>query len=146
MVGGGVLPALNDLGDLTCHAFDRDDPRFRYNLPLGHDGLYRTQDDESHHEETPNRVSAIVKVEGVCGGEAIFEDPRIAVWHIVGYYYKVGMSVEEILADWDYLTPAQLFSALAYCHDNKSEIDRVREMNGYETWLKRNARAAGLSS
>jgi len=52
------------------------------------------------------------------------------------------MSVEEILADWDYLSPAQLFSALAYYHDNKAEIDRVREKNSYEAWLNRNARAA----
>jgi uncharacterized protein (DUF433 family) len=76
----------------------------------------------------------IVKVEGVCGGEAIIEGTRIAVWHIVGYYYKVGMSVEDILADWNYLAPAQVFSALAYYHDHKEEIDRVREENSYERW------------
>jgi uncharacterized protein (DUF433 family) len=93
-------------------------------------------------KKTPTAYPHIVKVEGVCGGEAIIEDTRIAVWHIVGYYYKVGMSVEEILADWDYLSPAQLFSALAYYHDNKAEIDRVREKNSYEAWLNRNARAA----
>lgn len=28
----------------------------------------------------------IVKVKGACGGEAIIEGTRIAVWHIVGYY------------------------------------------------------------
>jgi uncharacterized protein (DUF433 family) len=43
--------------------------------------------------------------------------------------YKVGMSVEEILIEWDYLTPAQVFSALAYYHDNQEEIDRVRQQN-----------------
>ena len=42
----------------------------------------------------------IVKVDGVCGAQAIIEGTRIAVWHIVGYYYKVGMSVEEMLAEW----------------------------------------------
>jgi len=76
----------------------------------------------------------IVKVDGVCGGKATIEGTRIAVWHIVGYYYKVGMSVEEILAEWNYLTPAQVFSALAYYHDNKEEIDRVRWENSYEYW------------
>jgi len=83
----------------------------------------------------------IVKVEGVCGGEAIIEGTRIAVWHIVGYYYRAGMSVEEILADWDYLTPAQVFSALAYYHDNRDEIDRVRRENSYEYWLEHYAHA-----
>lgn len=76
----------------------------------------------------------IVKIDGVCGGEAIIEGTRIAVWHVVEYHYKLGMSVEEILADWDYLTPAQVFSALAYYHDHKEEIDRVRRENSYEYW------------
>lgn len=76
----------------------------------------------------------IVKVDGVLGGEAIIEGTRIAVWHIVGYYYKVGMTVEDILAEWNYLMPAQLFSALAYYHDHKREIDQIREQNSYEHW------------
>ena len=84
----------------------------------------------------------IVKIDGVCGGQAIIEGTRIAVWNIVGYYYKVGMSVEEILADWDYLTPAQVFGALAYYHDNKDEIDRVRQQNSFEYWLEHHARVA----
>jgi len=76
----------------------------------------------------------IVKIEGVLGGQAIIEGTRIAVWHLVGYYYKVGMSVEDILAEWNYLKPAQVFSALAYYHDNKQEVDIVREENSYEYW------------
>ena len=83
----------------------------------------------------------IAKVDGVCGGEAIIEGTRIAVWHIVGYYYKVGMSVEEILSEWDQLTPAQIFSALAYYHDNKEEIDLIRQQNSYEYWLEHYAHA-----
>jgi len=74
----------------------------------------------------------IVKIDGICDGQATIEGTRIAVWHIVGYYYKVGMSVEDILAEWTYLTPAQVFSALAYYHDNKQEIDEIREQNSYK--------------
>lgn len=87
-------------------------------------------------EKIINRTSCphIVKVAGVCGGAATIEGTRIAVWHIVEYYYKVGMSVEEILMDWDYLKPAQVFSSLAYYHDNKDEIDRLRRENSYEYW------------
>lgn len=76
----------------------------------------------------------VVKIDGVCGGQAIIESTRIAVWHLVGYYYKVGMSVEDILAEWDYLRPAQVFSALAYYHDHRQEIDEVRAQNSYEQW------------
>ncbi len=74
----------------------------------------------------------IVKIVGVCGGQAIIEGTRIAVWHVVGYYYKVGLPVEKILAEWDYLTPAQVFSALAYYHDHRQEIDAVRQKNSIE--------------
>jgi uncharacterized protein (DUF433 family) len=83
----------------------------------------------------------IVKVHNVCGGQATIEGTRIAVWHIVDYYYKAGMSAEEILAEWDYLTPAQIFSALAYYHDNKEEIDQVRHQNSYEHWLDQHAQS-----
>ena len=76
----------------------------------------------------------IVKIDDVCGGEAIIEGTRIAVWHIVGYYYKVGMSVEDILAEWDYLNPSQVFSALAYYHNNRQEVDEARARNSYESW------------
>ena len=75
----------------------------------------------------------VIKAAGVCGGEAIIEGTRIAVWHVVGYYYKVGLSVEDILAEWDYLTPAQVFSALAYYHDHRAEVDAVRAANSFET-------------
>ncbi len=39
-------------------------------------------------QQTANRTAYphIVKVEGVCGGAAIIEETRIAVWHIIGYY------------------------------------------------------------
>ncbi|HXG23513.1 MAG TPA: DUF433 domain-containing protein [Chthonomonadales bacterium] len=84
----------------------------------------------------------IVKIAGVCGGQAVIEGTRMAVWHIVGYYYRVGMSVEDILAEWNFLTPAQVFSALAYYHDHREEIDRVRAQNSYEYWQQHDTHAA----
>lgn len=84
----------------------------------------------------------IVKIDGVCGGQAVIKGTRIAVWHLAGYYYRVGMSVEEIVAEWNYLTPAQVFSALAYYHDHKAEIDAVRQQNSYEHWQQEYAHAA----
>ena|SRR5436309_1769734 len=89
--------------------------------------------DPSAHGKKPKMQRTayphIVKVEGVCGGKAVIEGTRFAVWHLVNYYYEVGMTVEAILADWTYLTPAQVFSALAYYHDNKEEIDQIRREN-----------------
>ena len=92
-----------------------------------------------HRTEHPH----IVRIDAVSGGDAIIEGTRIAVWHIVGYYYKVGMSVEHILAKWNYLNPAAVFSALAYYHDHKEEIDKTREENSFERWQQEQlARAA----
>lgn len=91
--------------------------------------------------DKPTAYPHIVKVDGVCGGEATIKGTRIAVWHIVGYYYKMGMSVEEILAEWDYLTPAEVFSALAYYRDNREEIEKVRLKNSYESWLEQQKHA-----
>ena len=95
------------------------------------------------NKKAPRRTSYphIVRIDGVCGGEAIIEGTRIAVWPLVDYFYKVGISVDEILADWDYLTPSQVFSALAYYHDNKEEIDRVSQENSYEYWQEHFAHA-----
>ncbi len=89
----------------------------------------------------PTKYPHIVKVEGVCGGEATIEGTRIAVSHVVEYYYRVGLTVEAMLAEWNYLKPSQLFSALAYYHDNKGEIDSLREQNSYEYWLEHSAHA-----
>ena len=76
----------------------------------------------------------IVRTQGVCGGEPVIRGTRIAVRHIVGYYYKAGMSAEEILAKWDYLTPAQVFGALAYYHDNREQINILRQKNSHGHW------------
>jgi uncharacterized protein (DUF433 family) len=84
----------------------------------------------------------IVKIDDIGGGQAVIEGTRIAVWHIVGYYDKVGMSVEDILAEWSYLKPSQVFSALAYYHDHKQEIDKLREQNSYEEWKRQQTDAA----
>ncbi len=76
----------------------------------------------------------ITKVEGVCGGEAIIAGTRIAVWHIAESYYRLGRSVEEMLLDWDFIQPAMLFSALAYYHDHRAEIQQAIQVNSYEYW------------
>jgi uncharacterized protein (DUF433 family) len=84
----------------------------------------------------------IVKVEGLRGGEAVIEGTGLAVWNIVGYYYKLGMSVDEIVHEWNYLTFAQVLSALAYYHDHKEEIDRVRYENSDDYRPRQRAGAA----
>jgi uncharacterized protein (DUF433 family) len=75
-------------------------------------------------------------------GEPVIEGTRVAVRHIVGYHYRAGLSVEEILRDLPHLKPAQVFSALAYYHDHQSEIDRLSYLNSYECWVKQHGQRA----
>ncbi len=85
----------------------------------------------------------IVKIDGVCGGSPIVEGTRIGVHNIVNFYFRgANMSVEELVADWSALTPAQVFAALAYYHDNREEIDRIRHENSYEYWKEHYAKSA----
>lgn len=75
-----------------------------------------------HRTEYPH----IVRVDGLRSGRPVIEGTGFEVQHIVGYYYKVGMSIEEIARDFDYLSLPAILSALAYYHDHKEEIDRIR--------------------
>jgi len=104
-------------------------------------------DDQTYIDEEGRTVQRteyphIVRVEGLHDGQAVIEGTGLAVWNIVGYYYKLGMSVDEIVHEWDYLTYAQVLSALAYYHDHREEIDQVRDENSHEHRLEEHASAA----
>ncbi len=59
----------------------------------------------------------------VCGGQPVLAGTRTSVKSIVGYY-KMGMSVEEIIEGLPHLTPAQVFAALSYYHDHQAGIEQ----------------------
>jgi hypothetical protein len=52
------------------------------------------------------------------------------------------LSVEEIVLDWDALTPTQVFDALAYYRDHREEIDQLRRGNSYKRWKECHADVA----
>jgi uncharacterized protein (DUF433 family) len=58
----------------------------------------------------------------VSSGRPVVRGTRILVQTIVGYY-KLGYTVEEILAGLPNLSPAQLYDALSYYHDHQAEIE-----------------------
>ena len=65
----------------------------------------------------------IVCQDGICGGRPVIKGTRTPVTSVVGYY-KLGLSVEEILEGLPHLTPAQVHEALSYYHDHQEEIER----------------------
>ena len=58
----------------------------------------------------------------VCGGHLRIEGTRVTVNQIV-VWYKQGHSAEEIADQYPQLSMAQVYTALAYYHANRGEID-----------------------
>jgi len=72
---------------------------------------------------TATDSSYVIRNSAVCGGQPVIAGTRTPVKSIVGYY-KMGMSVEEILEGLPHLSPAQVFAALSYYHDHQAEIEQ----------------------
>jgi uncharacterized protein (DUF433 family) len=60
---------------------------------------------------------------GVCGGRPRIAGHRIKVAHIVLWHEQMGMTPDQILAEYPGLSLADVYSALAYYDDHRAEID-----------------------
>jgi uncharacterized protein (DUF433 family) len=70
----------------------------------------------------------------ILSGIPIIEGTRIPVRTIAGYF-NLGMTAEDILDAYHYLTPAQVYAALGYYFDHKDLIDAdLEENNDSERW------------
>ena len=66
--------------------------------------------------------SMLVKTPGVCGGRIRIDGTRITV-HRIATLYKQGQTAEDIAQTYPHLSLAQVYTALAYYHANREEID-----------------------
>ena len=64
----------------------------------------------------------LVKDPDICGGLLRIDGTRMTVNQIV-MWYKQGYSPEEIADQYPHLTLSQVYTALAYYHANKEEIE-----------------------
>ena len=60
---------------------------------------------------------------GIKSGTPHIAGTGVAVRTIVRYY-KLGLSSEDIAAEYPHLSLAQVYGALAYYHANRDEMDR----------------------
>lgn len=67
---------------------------------------------KSHIESSP----------GIAGGKPRIAGHRITVQDIVLWHERMGLSADEICADYD-LELAEVYAALSYYFDHRSEID-----------------------
>jgi uncharacterized protein (DUF433 family) len=66
----------------------------------------------------------ITKNPDICGGSPVIAGTRFPVRSVVFYILKIGFTPEEIIEKFPYLSLAQIYDALAYYYDNRSEIER----------------------
>jgi uncharacterized protein (DUF433 family) len=67
-----------------------------------------------HIESTP----------GVCGGKPRIAGHRIRVQDVVVWHEQLGLSPDEIVAQFPQITLADVYAAMAYYHDHRDEIRR----------------------
>jgi uncharacterized protein (DUF433 family) len=60
---------------------------------------------------------------GVQGGRPIIKGSRILVSSIVQNYRR-GLSIEELMHEFAHLRPAEIYDALSYYDDHRTEIDQ----------------------
>jgi uncharacterized protein (DUF433 family) len=69
----------------------------------------------------------IVSTPGTCGGKPRVDGTRIRVQDIA-LWTEQGQSADEIVAEFPQLSLSAVYSALAYYHDHRDEIERqIRE-------------------
>ncbi len=64
----------------------------------------------------------LVRTPGVCGGRIRIDGTRITV-HRIATLYKQGQTAEDIAQTYAHLSLGQVYTALAYYHANRSEIE-----------------------
>ena len=64
----------------------------------------------------------LVKDPDICGGHLRIDGTRMTVNQIV-VWYKQGYSPEEIADQYPHLVLSQVYTALAYYHANKEEVE-----------------------
>ncbi len=66
--------------------------------------------------------SMLVKTPGICGGRIRIDGTRITV-HRIATLYKQGQTAEDVARTYRHLSLAQVYTALAYYHTNREEIE-----------------------
>jgi uncharacterized protein (DUF433 family) len=88
----------------------------------------------------------IVQTPDIRGGRPRIAGTGVTVQRIVGWY-KLGLSPEEIAAEFGHLTLAQVHAALAYYHANREAVDAAIAADQAEAahLARQHTQAAGAS-
>jgi uncharacterized protein (DUF433 family) len=74
---------------------------------------------------------------GIVGGKPRIAGHRITVQDVAIWHERLGRSVDEIAADYD-LSLAEVYAALAYYFDHRTEVDQgIEESRAYADALRK---------
>ncbi len=73
----------------------------------------------------------------VCGGSPVIAGTRFPVRSAVTYVLKHGLTPEELVTRFPFLTLAHVYDALSYYYDNRDEIEKDIAANSEETVRQR---------
>ena len=83
---------------------------------------------------------------GFAGGSPVIVGTKFPVRSVVGYILKMGMTPEELVREFPYLTLSQIYGALSFYYDHKAQVDQDILENTEEYARERfNARHPSLS-
>jgi uncharacterized protein (DUF433 family) len=83
-------------------------------------------------------------VEGAGGPKAVVKGRRIQVIDIADRMYRDGMSAQQIVDEFETITLADVFAALAYYWDNREALEAKRNADdAFEAWHRANRAAGG---
>ncbi len=74
----------------------------------------------------------LVRTPDICGGRLRLDGTRITVNQLV-VCYKEGLSAEDITGQYPHLSLAQVYTALAFYHANKVEVETELRQEREET-------------
>jgi uncharacterized protein (DUF433 family) len=66
--------------------------------------------------------SMLAQTPGICGGRIRIDGTRITI-HRIATLYRQGQTAEEIAQTYPHLLIGQIYTALAYYHANRDQID-----------------------
>lgn len=79
----------------------------------------------------------ITRRKNYCGGQPIIKGTKFPVRSVVAYVLQQGITPEELVSIFPYLNLAQIYDALSYYYDHKTEIDRNIAVNSEKHWKTR---------
>lgn len=80
---------------------------------------------EHYKNETMKKYTNIITIDpGMRGGKACIRGMRITVNDILGWLAS-GMTIPEIISDFDELTEEDIYAALSYAADRENRIYQV---------------------